>query len=88
MRPSLFRSPLPRGADKNVRWARQTLVCEIELRGWTADSLIRQGSFKGLREDKPAREVVRETSNPPSRPRRGDAKRGSCGHLAGNQRFQ
>jgi len=35
-------------------------VIEAHLRGWTADAIVRQAAFKGVREDKPPREVVRE----------------------------
>jgi bifunctional non-homologous end joining protein LigD len=31
--------------------------------GWTADEQLRHASFKGLREDKDPREVVRESAD-------------------------
>jgi bifunctional non-homologous end joining protein LigD len=55
-----FAKPLPAGADKGVRWAAPQLIAEVQHRGWTDDRLIRQSSFKGLREDKTADEVVLE----------------------------
>jgi bifunctional non-homologous end joining protein LigD len=59
-RPTLGNA-LPAGAEKGVRWATPQLVCDVEFHDWTADRLLRQSSFKGLREDKSPEEVVLET---------------------------
>jgi bifunctional non-homologous end joining protein LigD len=55
----------PRGAD----FVEPQLVAEIEFRELTAEGMVRHGSFKGLREDKPAEEVGVERPEPPGKTR-------------------
>jgi bifunctional non-homologous end joining protein LigD len=79
------------GAPKktaDIVWLKPELVAEIEFAGWTTDGQVRQGAFKGLREDKPAAEVKAdepaspigadipdpETGKPPAKRHRKGAK--------------
>lgn len=61
---------------RQVKYVRPELVAEVEFRAWTADGHLRHASFRGLREDKASREIVREipkspaTAGPPAPQRR------------------
>jgi bifunctional non-homologous end joining protein LigD len=56
-RPPFTAGRLPR---KGIHWVKPDLVGQIGFTEWTRDGQLRHPRFLGLREDKPAREVVRE----------------------------
>src|SRR5205085_4455409 len=49
-----------RQPPKQTRFVEPELVAEVEFRGWTKTRTLRQPSFKGLRDDKNARDVIFE----------------------------
>jgi bifunctional non-homologous end joining protein LigD len=62
--------PVPRGNKwgqgitasemKDCHWVEPQIVCQVKFSEWTRDDRLRQPVFLGLREDKDAKEVVRE----------------------------
>lgn len=50
----------------NAHWVRPELVAEVSFAELTDDGKVRHGSFQGLREDKPAAEVVAERPAAPA----------------------
>ncbi len=55
---------VPAEARRDALWVRPELVAQVRFATWTAEDLLRQAAFLGLREDKPAGEVVREDAAP------------------------
>jgi len=54
---------VPADAKRGVCWVRPELVVQVRFATWTADDLVRQAAFLGVREDKTAREVVKEDAD-------------------------
>ncbi|HEY0291400.1 MAG TPA: DNA ligase D [Hansschlegelia sp.] len=63
-----FAGRLTADEARGLRYVRPELVAEIEFRAWTGDHHLRHASFRGLREDKPAEEVVRENATAAPKP--------------------
>ena len=62
-----------------ARFVEPELVAEIEFTEWTPDGLMRAPSYKGLRDDKQARAVVRERAEPEAEPRETEVVEGEPG---------
>ncbi|PTT03402.1 DNA ligase D [Pedobacter sp. HMWF019] len=60
-KPSRFR---PNPPNAKATWLKPELVCEVAFSEVTSDGVFRHPSFKGMRIDKKAREVLRETAAP------------------------
>jgi ATP-dependent DNA ligase len=48
---------------KRCRWVKPGMVCQLKFTEWTRDDRLRQPVFLWIREDKNAREVVREKAS-------------------------
>jgi bifunctional non-homologous end joining protein LigD len=88
----------PTGAEgRRAHWVKPDLVGEVSFTEWTRDATLRHPSFQGLREDKRARDIVREqpvhaaTGDAPARPDETNApastrKRAAKKHVASRDR--
>ena len=55
-----FKDPPKERSDEEIFWLSPKLVAEIRFQEWTDEKLLRQASYKGLREDKDPKDVVME----------------------------
>lgn len=65
---SAFDNKLTAEERRGLIYVKPQLVGEVEFRAWSADGNLRHAAFRGLREDKPAKDVTRETEKTAARP--------------------
>jgi bifunctional non-homologous end joining protein LigD len=58
--PFVEKLPAARRGGQKIQYLEPRLVAEVEYRRWPEGGLVQQASFKGLRRDKPAKQVVKE----------------------------
>jgi bifunctional non-homologous end joining protein LigD len=63
--------------DRGITWVKPELVCQVKYANWTPDDRLRAPVFLGLRDDKPAPGVTRETAGEPAPAKAGDLLPGS-----------
>ncbi len=77
---------VPRAERKGAHWIAPKLVAEINFAEFTDEGILRHPSFVGLREDKPAKDVVREVpkhlTETEKKPARKSARRKKVGATA------
>jgi bifunctional non-homologous end joining protein LigD len=61
---------VPRADSRDAIWVEPRLVAEVNFASWTGGGMVRQASFQGIREDKRAKDVVREEAGPIQKPDR------------------
>lgn len=57
---SMFKVVPKISAKEKIVWTKLKYIAEIKFAEWTSENLLRQASFKGLREDKETKDVVIE----------------------------
>ncbi|HEX4923950.1 MAG TPA: DNA ligase D, partial [Bdellovibrionales bacterium] len=87
-RESPFMNP---PTEPGVHWVQPSLVAEVNLASWTHHGNVRQASFQGLREDKPAEKVVYESPKhledivQPKAPAKTKSKRSLAAEVTGSK---
>jgi bifunctional non-homologous end joining protein LigD len=55
---------IPPAMMRGVTWVKPVMIAQVNFAGWTGGRMVRHARFKGLRSDKPPREIVQEMPKP------------------------
>ncbi|MBV8397355.1 MAG: DNA ligase D, partial [Acetobacteraceae bacterium] len=70
----------------DIHWVRPELVAEVQYGAWSGEGRLRHPVYLGLREDKPAEEVVRDVPDPAAKRTVHRSRRASSGTVTSRPR--